>query len=106
MSDDSGDPGWARQTKVGCLGVACGLVAYALTILVGGMLVFVAIPREPIGPAGMIVGLLMLHPVALLAVVTSAILLVLRKKRLVWAVGSGVLVGLVTLVYGSLLIRG
>jgi hypothetical protein len=72
----------------------------------GGMVVFVAIPREPIGPAGMIVGLLMINPLAWLAVVMSAVLTVIRKKQLGWAAGSGVLVALLALLYGWLIVRG
>ena len=99
-------PGWARQVARSCLGVICGLLAYVLMVFLGGMVVFVAIPREPIGPAGMIVGLLMINPLAWLAVVISAVLAMVLKKRFVWAAGSGVLVALLTLLSAWLVVRG
>jgi len=99
-------PGWASLTARSCLGAICGLLAYVLTSFLGGMAVFVALPREPIGPAGMIVALLMMNPLAWLAVVISAVLAVVWKKPFVWTAGSGVLVALLALLYASLLLRG
>ena len=80
-------------------------MAYVLTVFLGGMLIFVAIPREPVGPAGMIVGLLMIHPVAWLVVVISAVTTVVLKKRFLWTAGSGVVVALLTLLYASVIFR-
>jgi hypothetical protein len=54
----------------------------------------------------MIVGLLMINPLAWLAVVISAVLAMVLKKRFVWAAGSGVLVALLTLLSAWLVVRG